>query len=107
KHTLRGGAIALLEYASTHTTTGVFPVDSDGNPIGSAYSITDNSGLHATFFGVYVQDAWKILPWLTLNGGVRFDMYDSLVDENQVSPRFNAIIKPTDTTTLHGGYARY
>ena len=107
KHTLRGGVLVLDEYASTHTTTTVFPVDSDGNPTGSAYPITDNSGLHALDYGLYIQDEWKISSKLTLNGGVRFDGVDSLVDENQASPRVNAVFKATDATTLHAGYARY
>jgi outer membrane receptor protein involved in Fe transport len=107
KHTLRGGVLTLDESASTHTTTTVFPVDSDGNPTGSAYPVVDNSVLHAMFYGLYVQDEWKISSRLTLNAGLRFDGIDSLVDENQASPRVNAVFKATEATTLHAGYARY
>jgi outer membrane receptor protein involved in Fe transport len=31
----------------------------------------------------------------------------SFDDEDQLSPRINLIYKPTDSTTLHAGYARY
>jgi outer membrane receptor protein involved in Fe transport len=54
-----------------------------------------------------LQDEWKLLPQVTVNFGARFDGIDSFVDENQASPRVNAIYKPTDSTALHAGYARY
>ena len=38
----------------------------------------------------------------------RFDFFNSSFDhENQFSPRANLIYTPTDSTTLHAGYARY
>ena len=62
----------------------------------------------ALFAGVYLQDEWKILPEVTINYGARFDEYYSSFDkENQPSPRVNVIYQPTDSTTLHAGYARY
>jgi outer membrane receptor protein involved in Fe transport len=98
----------LDESLSAHTTTTVFPVDPAGDPIGSAFPIADNSVSHALFFGLYLQDEWKILPKVTLNYGARWDLYSASFDnENQVSPRVNLIYEPTDSTTLHAGYARY
>jgi outer membrane receptor protein involved in Fe transport len=45
---------------------------------------------------------------LTLNFGARWDIfYASFDKENQPSPRVNLIWEPTDSTTLHAGYARY
>jgi outer membrane receptor for ferrienterochelin and colicin len=68
----------------------------------------DDGHQHATFFGVYLQDEWKIVPKLTLNYGTRFDLYSSSFDdENQVSPRVNLIYQATTNTTWHTGYARY
>ena len=107
KHTVRGGFMVLDELASIHTTTGVFPTDADGNPTGAPFNIQDNSTLHALFFGLYLQDEWKILPKVTINYGARFDLVDSFVDENQVSPRVNLIYEPTKSTALHAGYSRY
>jgi outer membrane cobalamin receptor len=106
-HTVRAGFIVLDESAPIHTTTGVFPTDALGNPTGAPFAIQDNSTLHALFFGTYLQDEWKILPKVTLNFGARFDLIDSFVDENQVSPRVNAIYQPLETTALHIGYSRY
>ncbi len=107
KHTLRGGLMVWEEELSSHTSTSVFPVDTLGNPTGSPFSIMDNSVSHGTFYGAYLQDEWKIHPKFTVNYGARFDAVDSIVDENQVSPRVNAIFQATEATTLHAGYARY
>jgi outer membrane receptor protein involved in Fe transport len=108
KHTIRGGAMLLDEAVSAHSTTGVFPVDANGDPTGSPFSINDNNVSHALFFGLYLQDEWKILPKVTLNFGVRWDLFSSSADnENQASPRVNLIYQPTDSTALHAGYARY
>jgi outer membrane receptor for ferrienterochelin and colicin len=107
-HTLRGGAMFLEEYLTSADTTTVFPVDSNGNPTGPAFPITQDNVAHALFAGVYLQDEWKILPQVTLNYGVRFDEYYSTFDhENQPCPRANLVWKPTDTTTLHAGYSHY
>jgi outer membrane receptor protein involved in Fe transport len=109
KHTLRGGVLVLDESVSAHSTTTVFPVDPDtGNPTGEPFAIPDRSVTHAIFAGVYLQDEWKLLPQVTVNFGARFDeFYSSFDKENQPSPRVNLIYTPTDTTTLHAGYARY
>ena len=112
KHTLRGGLMLLDEVASTHSSTTVFPVDNVdpgvANPNGAPEIVPDNVLAHALFVGLYLQDEWKLLPKVTLNYGARFDLYYASFDkENQPSPRVNLIYQPTDSTTLHAGYARY
>jgi outer membrane receptor protein involved in Fe transport len=112
KHTLRAGLMFLGENVSQNSTITVFPMDSTDpstfNPSGPAEQITDNASLYGIFFGLYLQDEWKITEKLTANFGTRFDLFaSSFDDENQVSPRANLIYKPTDSTTLHAGYARY
>jgi outer membrane receptor protein involved in Fe transport len=110
KHTLRGGMMVLAESLSADTTTTVFATDPNGDPIPGqpAFPIVDNTDSHALFFGLYLQDEWKILPKVTLNYGARWDLYYASFDkENQPSPRVNLIYEPTDSTTLHAGYARY
>ncbi|HWD91489.1 MAG TPA: TonB-dependent receptor [Verrucomicrobiae bacterium] len=109
KHTIRGGVLVMDESVSAHSTTTVFPVDPDtGNPTGGPFSITDRNVLHGIFAGIYLQDEWKIFPRVTINFGGRFDeFYSSFDKENQPSPRVNLIYTPTDSTTLHAGYARY
>jgi outer membrane receptor protein involved in Fe transport len=108
KHTIRGGFMALDESVSADTTTTVFNLDGAGNPIGAPFAIADNNTLHGLFAGIYLQDEWQIFSKLTINYGARFDEFDSSFDtENQISPRINFIYTPTDSTTLHAGYARY
>jgi outer membrane receptor for ferrienterochelin and colicin len=108
QHTIRGGAIWLNEWVSADSTTTVFNLDANGNPMGKAFPIVDNHKLFGAFSGLYLQDEWKICPVLTLNYGARFDLFNSSFDnEHQLSPRINFILQPTKTTTLHAGYARY
>lgn len=114
KHTIRAGAMGMEEYLSSDATTTAILMDSTDpstfNPLPGSptTTIVQNGVQHAFFGGVYLQDEWKILPQVTINYGTRFDLYASSFDhENQVSPRANIIWKPTDSTTLHAGYARY
>jgi len=108
QHTLRFGLTSLLENESQDTTTTVFNLDGAGNPTGNAHPINANNSNYGIFGGVYLQDEWKITDQVTANYGARFDFFNSSFDhENQVSPRANVIYKPTDSTTLHAGYARY
>jgi outer membrane receptor protein involved in Fe transport len=108
QHTLRAGVMVLQESLASDTTTTVYPTNSSGAVSGPAFPIVQDSHQHATFFGVYLQDEWKIVPKLTLNFGGRFDLYSSSFDkENQVSPRANLIYQATTNTTLHAGYSRY
>ncbi|MBV9522181.1 MAG: TonB-dependent receptor, partial [Alphaproteobacteria bacterium] len=50
---------------------------------------------------------WALSPRLALNYGGRFDIVNAFTNENQLSPRLNLVYRPTGTTTLHAGYARY
>jgi outer membrane receptor protein involved in Fe transport len=108
KHTLRAGLAYLHEAVTVDTTTTVFDVNAAGDATSGPIPMTQDTGPHADFGGLYLQDEWKILPQLTLNAGGRFDVYTSDTDaENQVSPRANLVYKPWESTTLHGGYSRY
>jgi outer membrane receptor protein involved in Fe transport len=107
-HTLRAGFSVLDESVAADSTTTVFPVDANGDPDGTAFSITDDEELHGLFAGAYLQDEWKLAAGLTLNYGARLDEFDASFDnEHQLSPRVNLIYEPTALTTLHVGYARY
>ncbi|HEY3762570.1 MAG TPA: TonB-dependent receptor [Verrucomicrobiae bacterium] len=111
KHTIRGGFMLNDEIVAADATTWVFPVDGAGNetvPGEAPENIVQDETTHALFYGVYLQDEWKIVPKLTLNYGARFDVFSSTTDhQNQPSPRANLIYQPTDSTTFHAGYARY
>ncbi len=73
------------------------------SPLGIPYSFANTGGL----YGMYLQDEWRILPAVTINGGLRFDGTAEYTHGTQLSPRLNLVWKPTQTTTIYGGYARY
>jgi outer membrane receptor protein involved in Fe transport len=107
-HTLRAGFSLLDESVDASASTTVFALDDAGNPSGAPFAIAQAETLHGVFEGVYLQDEWKLAKGVTLNAGTRYDAYDSSFDrEDQLSPRANLIYEPTDSTTLHAGYARY
>lgn len=105
-HTLRAGVQALDEVASADSKNATYFVNGSGQATSLA-NIPDNTTLHGQFYGIYLQDEWKIHPKFTVNYGARFDVFSSYIDANQLSPRINAIYQPTDKTTLHAGYSRY
>jgi outer membrane receptor protein involved in Fe transport len=70
-------------------------------------SIPDNGSKHGYSYSLYVQDEWALTDDFTLNYGLRYDAFAAYDKENQLSPRVNGVWKPTDTTTIHAGYARY
>jgi hypothetical protein len=69
--------------------------------------VVDNGAKTAWLYGVYLQDEWHPIPKLTLNYGVRFDLYDGLTRSDQASPRVAAIYQLFEKTALHAAYARY
>ena len=114
KHTLRGGVMLIDEAVSAHSSTTV--IQMDGNDPGTFAPLSgsptetflNQNVLHGIFAGIYLQDEWKLFSNFTINYGARFDeFYSSFDHENQPSPRVNLIYTPTDSTTIHAGYARY
>jgi len=107
-HTLRGGVILQADRATSNTSSQVLPVDAGGvQTTDIPLTIVDDSSKIAYQASVYAEDEWKPFNGVTLNYGLRFDQVDAFRNENQFSPRVNLVWTPTDTTTLHAGYARY
>ncbi|MBN9566264.1 MAG: TonB-dependent receptor [Alphaproteobacteria bacterium] len=123
-HTIRAGLVIQSDTTASRTTSQVLPADCTGtgtlaDPFACApltatnpaydipISIPDNSSKQGWTYSVYLQDEWKVTKSLTLNYGLRFDQFNGFLDENQLSPRINAVWKPTATTTVHAGYSRY
>jgi outer membrane receptor protein involved in Fe transport len=108
QHTLRFGFQVQEESIVSKTFSEVLPVDAAGTPTtDTPEGIADTSTAQGQMYGVYVQDSWRILPRVTINGGLRFDGVDEYTSGTQLSPRLNVVWTPTDTTTFHAGYARY
>jgi outer membrane receptor protein involved in Fe transport len=107
-HTIRAGYQAQIERGGSSTASQVLPTDQQGSPTSSQpVTILDGSGKTGGLYGVYVQDEWRLLSYLTVNYGLRFDAVDEYTSGSQISPRINLVFEPTADTTLHAGYARY
>jgi outer membrane receptor protein involved in Fe transport len=109
-HTFRAGYYFTGERAEIDNHSLVFPA-----PVGdpttqlsdNPLAIVDDTALTAWNYGVYLQDEWRPIPHLTINYGVRFDLYDGLTRSDQFSPRVGAVYDFPEGTTLHAAYARY
>jgi len=74
QHTLRFGFLGQDETTTANTISQVLPVDAAGNqtsdmPLSIPFGSSNAGGLG----GIYLQDEWRILPTVTINGGLRFD----------------------------------
>jgi hypothetical protein len=107
-HTVRAGAQASASKSLSYTSTAVFPEDpATGAVTGPPESIVDNHTKWGYLAGVYAQDEWKLTQKWTVNYGVRFDLTDAFITQYEFEPRINTVYKPTESLTLHAGYARY
>jgi len=106
-HTLRGGVTINTEHMSVQQNSQVLPAMDGAQTSDTPFDIFQSTGKQGQIYSVYLQDAWKVLPTVTINGGVRFDYSLGFRDEYQPSPRLNLVWTPTPTTTVHAGYARY
>jgi outer membrane receptor protein involved in Fe transport len=102
-HTVRSGFTVTAERTIARTNS---LVEAAGGP-DKPFPLSDSSGKTGWTYGLYLQDEWHANSWLTINYGARFDLVDAYTHEDQISPRINAVIQATKTTTLHAGYARY
>jgi outer membrane receptor protein involved in Fe transport len=107
-HTVRGGFLVQRERSTDLSDAQVLPVDDTGAPTqDQPMGITTGADNVGWMYGFYLQDEWKILPSVTVNYGLRFDQYDGIVSENQLSPRINVVWQANDWLTVHAGYSRY
>ena len=105
-HTLRFGLQASREASRFRSQTTVLPLDANGDPQDDPFGLNDRTSRVGWLYGVYLQDEWRISDAVTLNLGLRADQMVQYTVNGQLSPRANLVWKPTETTTLHAGYAR-
>jgi outer membrane receptor protein involved in Fe transport len=85
-----------------------FPADSMGNQTGTTpVFIKANQHFTTWLYDGYIQDEWRPNEKWTVNGGLRFDLFDDVRRSNQLLPRFGTVYKPWETSTFHAGYAYY
>ena len=113
-HTVRGGFAFSLQQATVNTTNTVLPASWDaggGQWVATAnglpFNIIDNYKKTAKLYGAYLQDEWRVDPRLTVNYGLRADLWSAFITEAQLSPRINLMYKLAQETTFHAGYGRY
>jgi hypothetical protein len=104
-HTVRAGIIVSAERTSVQTSSAV--VSTDPAAPDTPFTIFESSGKTGYSYSTYAQDAWKIVPTVTINGGLRFDYYAGFRNEWDLSPRLNVVWQATPMTTVHAGYAHY
>jgi hypothetical protein len=106
-HTLHGGVYLAAERTSVQATSEVLPAVDGAQTSDQPFKIFDSRGKTGYTYSVYLQDAWRLLPAVTINGGLRLDGLEAFTSEWQLSPRLNVVWEATPTTTVHAGYARY
>jgi outer membrane receptor protein involved in Fe transport len=108
-HTLRYGVLATAERATSKTDSNVFPcLALDCSSVGTTPEpVSDGGGKTGLTYSAYLQDEWQVVPTLTLNYGLRYDVLNAYTDTQQLSPRVNLVWKPDRDTALHAGYSRY
>ncbi|TPG47984.1 TonB-dependent receptor plug domain-containing protein [Sphingomonas glacialis] len=92
RHTLRSGAVISFDGGRTVSST---PVE------------TEHSTERRTTATGFVQDEWRPLDGVVVNGGLRFDHVSGTGGGDRLSPRLNLIWSPGGGIDVHGGYARY
>lgn len=108
KHTLRAGVFVQRERYVANNTSSVFAADDSGAQTSNTpFTIVDNHSGSGTTLGVYLQDEWKPTDKLTVNYGARYDRVNTIVSEQQLSPRLGLTYDLTPRTRVHAGYARY
>ena len=106
-HTVRFGLTYNDEQNRSRNRTTVYPLDAFGAPVYASVTIAEDGADGSRLYGGYLQDEWHPLDVLTVNYGARYDRYEGALAESQLSPRVGLVYQPRETTTIHGGYARY
>jgi outer membrane receptor protein involved in Fe transport len=106
-HTVRAGVTWNQEHANSKASTTVYPLDADGNVVYAPLVIVDDGADQARLAGIYLQDEWHPVAALTVNVGARYDRYDGLRRESQLSPRIGIVWEASESLSVHAGYASY
>ena len=100
RHNVRVGAYGYGERDSHQFGL----IATDGSGLALNQQNTPAGGLAALF----LEDQFRVNPWVTLNGGVRLSHFQGSVAENSADPRFGAALRlPVLHWILRGFYGRY
>ncbi len=75
---------------------------------GSGLTVAQHKIATGHLEALFVEDQYKVLPWLTLTGGARFTHFSGAINENAASPRVGAAIRiPRLNWVLRGFWGEY
>lgn len=102
KHTLRfGGDVQRVDttFIDRFDTTGTYRFTNfvffNINSVSSMQQNFNNqSEVKNTYFGLFAQDDWRVLPNLTLGFGLRYEQETVVDDDNNFGPRFAVAWNP-------------
>ncbi len=101
KNNLQFGMFSF--YQQDDETLGAIFNDATGRP-----SFADHEHPSGSLVSFFVDDKWKLTPWLTLSAGVRPTRFSGGIAETAISPRFSAALQiPHLHWTLRGFYGHY
>ena len=109
EHRVKAGAdIVQLSYEQNILRSGIDYLNNAGSIV-RAITFSGSGSLNRSNFesAYYVQDSWRVRPWLLLEGGWRADQ-DHLLNRLNPSARAGFAISPfgMESTRISGGYAR-
>lgn len=100
KHNLRAGFFGIAQRDAQ--SFGLQAADASG------ISLIQSQKLGANQEVGFVEDQYKLTPWLTFNGGIRLTCFSGLLTENAASPRAGAALQlPGLHWIVRGFYGRY
>lgn len=107
KNILRAGFYATNNVVAERNSTLTFKGDENGQSSTLPTAFFDNAKKSTQLYSLYLQNEYKPIKDLTLNGGLRFDGVNSAINANHLSPRFNSVYKLNEKIKLHAGYSRF
>lgn len=108
KNTLRTGFYFSDNIINEKNNSWTFLANDQAKQISTVpLAINDNSHKSTQLYSWYLQNEYRPIEKLTLNGGLRFDKVNSQIDANHLSPRFNSVYKFNDKVKIHAGYSRF
>jgi hypothetical protein len=99
RHTLRLGTDSFGERWSS--------LFSLASTVGSMLSLTETERLWATVFATFVEDTFRVTPWMTINAGYRFERFAGTLTEYGNTPRVGAAFSTGRGTVLRASYGRF